>query len=220
MNFEEEWNLFLQRELHAAKGMRQERLTRDLVGEKKMFKEVLWPVFQSFDQFSLEYEVKSIAGVTLYIDAFYHPLRLAFESEGFVPHAENITRERFSFERMRIRTFALYGYKYIPFSWDELDKQAESCRRCIYELLGRYTGADDPAIRNLSVYEREVIRCALRLQRPLSLQDVHDCLGLKKDAARNVLRNLMEKRLIRPLGQGRQKIRRYMLAESASGYIL
>lgn len=34
MNFEEEWNSFLQREIHAAKGMRQERLTRDLVGEK------------------------------------------------------------------------------------------------------------------------------------------------------------------------------------------
>jgi len=220
VNFEREWDSFLQREIQAAKGRRLERLQGELFGEKKMFREVLWPVFQSFEHFSLEYELKSITGVTIYVDALYHPLRLAFESEGFVPHAENITRERFSFERMRIRTLALYGYKHVPFSWDELDKHAESCRRFLYEMLGRYTGSDDHAVRNLSVYEREVIRCANRLLRPIKLQDVCECLGLKKEAARNVLRSLMEKKLVRPLGQGSKRIKLYVLEERAGNYIL
>lgn len=220
MIFEQQWNSFLKDQIQSAVGRRLEMLEKNLVGEKKMFREVLWPAFQSFDGFSLEYEMKSISGVNIYLDVFYHPLKFAFESEGFVPHAEKITRERFSFERMRIRTLALYGYKFIPFSWDELDKQPESCRRFVYELLGRYSGSDDPAIRELAVYEREVIRYALRLNRSFRLLDVSYCLGLEADASRNVLRKLMERELVRPLGQGRQKIRLYELDERAKGYIL
>jgi len=218
--FDEAWNRFLQREMKHAGPRRLERLKSDLVGERKMFREVLWPVFGSFEHFSLEHELKSLSGVTIYVDAVYHPLRLAFESEGFVPHAENITRERFSFERMRIRTLSLYGYKYIPFSWDELDKNAEACRQFVYSLLGRFTGEDDPSLKQLSVYEREVLRYANRLQRPIGLEDAQKCLGLSAPTVRKVLRGLMEKKLIRPTGRGIRKIRRYELDERACRYIL
>jgi len=220
MNFEQSWAAFLERERKTASGRRLERLMADLSGEKKMFETVLWPVFRSFDGFSLEYEIKSTSGVSIFVDALYHPLRLAFESEGFVPHAENITRDRFAFERMRIRTLALYGYKYIPFSWDELDRKAEFCQRYLYEFLGRYTGSDDPSLRELTVYEREVLRYALRVNRPIQMRDVQFCLGVKKDAGRHVLKQLMAKRIIRPSGQGRQKIRAYVLDDRAHNYVL
>lgn len=220
MRFNREWEAFLERERMSATGRRLERLNGQLVGERKMFETVLWPTFQSFDGFSLEHEIKSASGVNIYIDAVYHPLQLAFESEGFVPHAEKITRDRFSFERMRVRSLGLFGYKYIPFSWDELDKQADSCRRFVYELLGKYTGSDDLALRELTVYEREMMRYALRTNRPFNMQDVTLCLGLKKDAARKVLRQLMDKQMIRPLGQGEQKVRAYVLDDRASNYVL
>lgn len=157
---EQEWEKFVQSQRRTASGNRLERLKKNLVGEKKMFKEALWPVFRSFEGFSLEYEVKSLSGVHIYLDAFYHPLKIAFESEGFVPHAETITRDRFSFERMRIRTMAYLGYKFVPFTWDELDQHPEMCRRTVYELLGRYSGKDDRAYRELTVYEQEVLRYA------------------------------------------------------------
>lgn len=220
IQFEQAWAAFLEKERKAAKGRRLERLMTDLVGEKKMFETVLWPVFRSFDGFSLEYEMKSTSGVSIFVDALYHPLRLAFESEGFVPHAETITRDRFAFERMRIRTLALYGYKYVPFSWDELDRQAESCRRYLYEYLGRYTGSDDPSLQELTVYEREVLRYALRVNRPIQLRDVLSCLGVKKDTGRHVLKRLMTKQIIRPSGHGRQKIRAYVLDDRAYNYVL
>jgi DNA-binding transcriptional ArsR family regulator len=219
-SFDEEWNLFLQKEMHHAQGKRLERLKSDLFGERKMFQEVLWPVFKSFDEFSLEYELKSLSGVTIFIDALYHPLRLAFESEGFVPHAEKITRDRFAFERMRIRTLALYGFKYIPFSSDELDKHADSCRQFVYSLLGKFRGVDDPVIEQLSVYEREIIRYANRLQQPFRLDDAVRCLGMSKDTARRVLRKLLEKKLVRPMGRGRKIIRQYALEEQAKDYLL
>ena len=56
----------------------------------------------------------SLSGVRMFIDAFYEPLEIAFESEGFVAHAEKITRDRFNFERVRVRTMALYGYNMFP----------------------------------------------------------------------------------------------------------
>lgn len=220
MKFEEAWDLFLQREIQSAAGKRLELLQGDLVGVKKMFQTVLWPVFQTFDGFMLEYEVKSLSGVKIYIDAFYIPLQFAFEAEGFVVHAENITRDRFNFERMRVRTFASYGYKFMPFSWDELDKQSERCRRNVYEMLGKYTVTDDRAFRDLSVYEREIMRYALRLLRPFGLEDVCFCLGLGKDRSRAVLRTMLGKELVTPHGRGRQKIRLYELTERAKAYLL
>lgn len=220
MDFEREWTAFLERERKTAGGRRLERLMSELAGEKKMFESVLWPVFRSFEGFSLEYEIKFPSGVSIFVDALYHPLRLAFESEGYAPHAETITRDRFSFERKRVRTLALYGFKYIPFSRDELDKQAESCRQFLYEYLGRYTGSDDPSLRELSVYEREVIRYALRVNREIQLQEICGLLDVKEDTGRKVLKRLMDKQLLKPSGTGRTTIRAYVLDERAYRYIL
>jgi len=219
MRFEQEWNLFLQSQIESAQGNRKERLKRDLIGEKKMFREALWPVFQTFEGFKLEYPLRSLSGVTIYVDACYEPLKIAFESEGYVPHAETITRDRFSFERMRIRTLALYGYKYIPFSWDELEKHPADCQRSVYELLGRYSYANS-MIHELSVYERELLRYALWLNRPFRNEDAQQCLKLGEVTCRKVLKGLLEKKLIKPAGSGLIKIRWYELDERAMDYIL
>lgn len=126
--FEQEFELFLKEQQRTAKGQRLELLKKDLIGEKKLLREIIWPVLKSFRGIILEYELVSASGVKIYIDIFYEPLGLAFESEGYVAHAENITRDRFSFERARVRTIAMYGYKYIPFSWDELNKKPDACQ--------------------------------------------------------------------------------------------
>jgi hypothetical protein len=220
MDFEQKWSEFVQREKQSATGKRLERLKKDLTGEKKMFAEVLWPVFQSFDGFSLEYEFRNRSGVSMFVDAFYHPLNFAFESEGFAYHAEMITRDRFSQERERIRTLVWYGYHYIPFSWDELDKKPEACRRSVYELLGKYGASSrDRAIRELNVWERETIRYVYFLNRPFRLQEVEYCLGCENDKCRKIVRSLMEKGLVRPAGAGRVKIRLYECTELAQQYL-
>jgi hypothetical protein len=105
--------------------------------------------------------------VRIFVDVFYGPLGLAFESEGYVSHAGNITRDRFSFEKKRVRTIGIYGYKYIPFSWDELEKKPDECRRSVYEYLGRFSSGHGIAYEELTVYEREVLRFAVCLNRPL-----------------------------------------------------
>jgi hypothetical protein len=218
--FEQEFAKFFEAQCRSASGVRLEQLQKDLTGEKKLLKEVLWPVLKSFEGLTMESEMVSTTGVKIYIDVLYQPLGLAFESEGFVVHAENITRDRFTFERMRVRTMAMYGYKYVPFSWDEMDKRPDACRRSVYELLGRFSSTAGIALKELTVSEREVLRYALRLNRPLRLQDACFCLQMQSEAAIYVLRKLIEKKLLKPLNKGTQRYHEYGLEEKAMQYML
>ena len=209
--FEAEFDKFLNEQRRTARGMRLERLKQDLTGERKMLSVAIWPVLKSFIGLTLEHEIMSMSGMRIYVDVFYAPLRIAFESEGFVVHAENITRDRFNFERMRVRTLIGCGYKYIPFTWDELDKKPETCRRTIYELLGRFSNTAG----EISVKEKEVLRQAQYLNRPFCIGDICDWLRLKQDASRRVLRMLLEKNLITPIGSGTIRYHQYTLQERA-----
>jgi len=220
MKVEEEIESFLAMQQRSATGLRLEQLHKDLTGTRKLLEAVLWPVFRSFEHMILEYEIVSDNGMKIYVDVFYEPLAIAFESEGFVAHAENITRDRFSFERMRVRSLAAYGYKYFPFTWDEMDKKANACRRAVFELLGCHSVPSDSMYASLSVYEREVIRTALRLNEPFRLSQVSDCLHIGPEPSRKVLRSLMEKKLIRPLLDNRRRHHLYVLESAARGCLI
>lgn len=218
--YERAFKQYYEEQVTMARGRRLERLKQVDYGEKMLFSNVLWPVFQSFDGFEMEYELKNMSGVSIYVDAFYVPLRMAFECEGFVPHAEKVTRSRFDFEKDRARAIAFHQFKYIPFSLDEIKSDPAKCQRQVYEFLGRFSGSDDAAYRQLTLYEREVLRYAIYLNRPFKTADACFCLGLGEDATRRVLRSLFQKQLIKPVGQGRKTIRQYELTERALEYML
>ncbi|MDB4866594.1 MAG: hypothetical protein JWR03_927 [Cohnella sp.] len=196
-------------------GMRREMLDRDLTGTKKLLGEVLWPVFGSFDAMELEYELISITGVKVYADVFHRMMRTVFEADGYVSHAENITRDRFSFEKTRIRTFATYGYKYVPFSWDQLDKSPEACKRSVFELLGRFGNANGSSWFELPVYEREIIRCAMVHPGPFRLNDACGWLQLGQEATRKVVRNLVTRRLLKMEGGSEKRSHLFRLTDNA-----
>lgn len=210
MSFDVEFKKFVETQKRGAKGRRLEMLEKDMTGEEKLFRELIWPVFQSFDGFILQYAMVSASGITMYIDAFYIPLGLAFESEGFVVHAEAITRDRFDFERFRIRTMANKGYIYYPCTWDDLNKKPEACRSQLYEFLGKRTFAVN---EDISLYERTVLNYAASLNRPIRIADVRSCLGKCEDIARKVLRDLHAKKRIRPLHADKIRNHAYVLNE-------
>jgi len=107
--FEQEFRRFVEEQKSGAVGRRLEMLEKDMIGEEKLFREVLWPIFGSFKGFVMQYELITLTGVTIYVDAFYEPYLIGFENEGFVAHAENISRDRLDFERSRVRTMASRG---------------------------------------------------------------------------------------------------------------
>lgn len=208
MDFEEAFSRFLEEQREGAEGMRLQRLSGDLTGEKKLCKEVIWPVFRSFDGFRLEHEIVSPSGYKMYIDVFYEPLKLAFESEGYVVHAETVTRDRFDMERMRIRRLAACGFVYIPFSWDELDKKPDQCRASVYEILGRLGHA---ASEQLTVFERETLMVMRLLGRPFRLGDVGACLRVSAKTSRKIVKSLCEKKLVTPFLRERNRIHYYVI---------
>lgn len=213
--FDQEFAKFLEKQMREASGQRLEMLKRDKTGEKKLFEAVLWPVFKSFDGFRMEHELISITGVKIYIDVFHVPFGMASECDGFVPHAEMMTRDRFTFERMRIRTIALHGYVYFPFSKDELDKHPESCRRSLYEWMGRFAGSVGGGVAALSANERELLRFAIRLNRPFRLRDAMHCLQVGRIAASNTIRKLLEKELLHAYNNSMHRQHFFVVTELA-----
>ncbi|MHA6482616.1 hypothetical protein ACX1C1_12020 [Paenibacillus sp. strain BS8-2] len=213
MSFDVHFDKFLIEQIKTASGRRLEMLKKDLVAEKKMFQEVLWPVFRTFQGFVMQYELVTFTGVTIFIDVFYAPMGIAFESEGFVAHAENITRDRFDFEKHRVRTLANKGYLYYPFTWDELNKKPDKCRTSLLELLGTMGASGG---EQLTLYEQAVIKYATYINRPFDLRDVRVCLKRGDDVCRKVLKELQSKHYIMPLNAGRQRVHAYVLADDHS----
>lgn len=213
--FEPAFEKFLEQQKLTATGARRERLDKVGAGEKQLLR-AIWNVFKSFDGFHLEYEMLSLNGVKLYIDVFYEPLGIAFECEGFVVHSENITRERFAFERMRVRSMTVRGYTYIPFTYDELEKKQDACQTYLYTLLGRFgSSVKSGALLELRVQERELLRHVNRLDRRFNAKDAAECLNYSTRASRDILHALVAKQLILPVGLGTQRHHYYELSDSA-----
>jgi len=157
----------------------------------------------------------------LYVDAVEPESRLALESEGYVPHAQNISRERFAFERRKVRTIAANNLIYVPFSRDELEQRPEECSGSLAELIGRFKGAGlGQVYAELTVLEREVIRYGKLLLRPLKPGDVIYCLGCGRQTAYKILKKMTDKRLLSPAGNGEERYRKYCLTEKAYRYPL
>ncbi|CAI6083979.1 hypothetical protein [Cohnella sp. JJ-181] len=202
---------FIEKQRKSAKGQRQEMLQRDLSGTIKLLTDLLLPVFGTLDGFQLEYEIVGASGVKIYADVYYEPLGLVFECDGYVPHVELMTRDRFSFERMRMRTFALGGYTYFPFSRDELDKKPEMCKRAVYEALGR-RGRGGGGLLELAVHERELLRMAAD-SRMFTSQDVRDWLGVGHRKARELIGSMKQTQFIVRVGGGDRRDYGYTIGE-------
>lgn len=215
MVFDAEWGRFVEEQKRTAGPLRLEQLNKNKSGEKKLFEVVVWPTFQSFEGWVLEHEVIMPSGVRIYVDAFYKPLEWSLECEGFAVHAETITRDRFDFEKERIRTMAVYGYRFIPFSRDQLDKRPEACRRFMFEMIGRFSSGAAAEYFDLCIYEREIIRYAIRLDRPIRMKDARACLQTSEEHCRRVFKKMVSKGLIRPVDMTKQRCHGYVLEPSA-----
>jgi hypothetical protein len=52
------------------------------------------------------------------------------------------------------------------------------------------------------------------------MDDVRRCLQLGEDACRKVVRKLMDKKLIKPMGRGKKRYHAYILEDKAKDYLL
>ncbi|EHB64126.1 MULTISPECIES: hypothetical protein [Paenibacillus] len=218
ISFEDRFNLFLKEQKSTTDKRRLEMLNRDMTGTKLLIKNVVLPVLGTLQGVDLEYRIKNSAGVSLFIDVFYTPLRLGLECEGFAAHAETITRERFSFERSKIRTMAALGISYLPFSMDDIEKRPETCRNSLADILDYYSHTM-PKIAELSLYEREAMRYFSTLHTPFALADVRRHFKISRNKSIKIMHSLLAKGLIKPLNPNAKRYHRYTLADDATHYM-
>ncbi|RUS45591.1 hypothetical protein [Cohnella sp. AR92] len=211
---------FIEEQKRGATGQRLELLNKDLTGTKKLLSSILLPVLKSLDGLILEHEMVSNSGVRMYVDAFYVPLGIGFEAEGYIAHEEKLTRERFSFERVRIRTIGNRRFVFYPFSWDEMDKRAEACRRDVYELLGSMGSLSSSRLLSLPAYEREVLRFAVMRLGAFGLQEVQELLQLGYKSSRRAVNSLLEKGHLLTKGGGDRRCFEFIISQSGRDLFL
>lgn len=213
MNFEESYELFINAHLQKRNGERRKRLEDGCGHAEKLFlNQVWWPAFGHFQELHPEYEVFDFKDGCRFLDfAYIRPFfRLAIEIDGHGPHWRNISRWQFSDHLLRQNHLTIDdGWRVLRFSYDDLKERPRLCQQIIQQFMGRWFGEEKQSV-SLTIIEKEIVRLALRLSRPLSPQDVCDHLGFENKYARKLLHGLKEKTWLQP-DRGTTRIRTYRL---------
>ncbi|OAS15242.1 hypothetical protein [Paenibacillus oryzisoli] len=145
-----------------------------------------------------------------------HPqIRIVFEEDSFITHAEKITRDRFSLERARARSVAMLGYTYFPYSRDELEKKPILCQRNLYGWLGRFGTVQEAGLLKLPIYEREILRFALTCNKPFGMKEVCHWLQLTRETCSKIVRDMAAKDLLSHSGGSQTRSYQFLITEKA-----
>lgn len=185
--------------------------------EQLFLRQVWWPAFGSFTDLHPEYEVRDFRDGTRFLDFAFvrHSLKLAIEIDGYGPHASQISRTQFADQWTRQNHLIIDGWKILRFSYDDVKARPRMCEQILQQFMGRYLGCETQTEMRLNYVEKEVIRYALSLNRPLTPQDVCEILSVKNAKARQILKTMLEKSLIQTVGKGSLRIRKYSVMASA-----
>lgn len=221
MKFEEAYNEFVSFHIEKREGERLRRLQEGLGhAEKAFIEQVWWPAFGHFYYLHPEYEVHDFRDGTRYLDfAYIRPMfQIAVEIDGYGPHHKNISRWQFSDQLQRQNHLVIDGWKVIRFSADDVKEKPRECQQILQQLMGRWLG-EEQIVERAKPMEKEVIRLALRLCRPITPADVSELLGINIKSARSILQNLTSKKWLEP-ASGQARIRTYRLALDRKHFIL
>ncbi len=213
MEFEEAHGLWLSRHSAGRSGERRGRLLRGHNFAEKLFvQNVWWPLFESLEHLHPEYEIYDWNRKSQFLDFAFLPSnapQIGIECDGFQSHIKDMDREKFSYALNRDNFLTGMGWRMLHFSFDDIQQRPEVCRMLLQLVLAPYL-AKKPAATDILPAEKEVLRLAWRLARPLRPKDVIDQFGLNFRTVRKVLRTLSEKGLLMPVEGGRG-VRHYEL---------
>lgn len=195
MNFEESHNAFIQYHLFKRTGERKGRLERGHREAEKLFcQNVWWPLVGNFDNLYPEYEVLDWRGLSYFCDFVWltQHIKLIFEIKGFGPHVRDMDRQKYCNELNRETFLAAIGFQVISFAYDDVAHRPELCITLLRMVLSRYQTSSTP-IDVSSLLEREIIRLACTLPRPLRPVDVENHLNVNHRTAVRALQTLASK---------------------------
>lgn len=197
------------------------RMLRDGLGHAELafLEEVWWPVVGNFRFLHPQCEVADFAGASRFIDFAYlrGGLKLAIEIDGFTTHAKNLDRRQFSYQLRRQNALTLDRWEILRFAHDDIVSHPRRCQQTIQQYLGSRFAADlhgpgdDPRI---TAIDREIVRLARGLPRPLTPSDLIQHLGAGRQTAYRHLRRLVARGWLTP-ASGTRRVRAYALTDAA-----
>lgn len=205
MDFEQAHQIFLNHHLTHRAGERKGRLLRGhQYAEKLLLQNVWWPLFGSLDHLHPEYEIYDWNRKSQFLDfAFLPPFgRFGLECDGFQSHVKDVDREQFSYALNRETFLTGMGWRMIHFSFDDIQHRPEVCRMLLQLVIGPYF-IRSPSLQPMIPAEKEVLRLAWNLGKPIRPKDVSDYFQVNFRTARKWLLSLVEKELLEPIVRGR-----------------
>lgn len=202
MEFEEGHSLWISRHSAERNGERKGRLMRGHHFAEKLFvHNVWWPLFESLDHLHPEYEVYDWNRKSQFLDFAYLPhngARFGIECDGFQSHIKDMDREKFSYALNRDAFLTAMGWRMLHFSFDDVQQRPEVCRMLLQLALAPYLARKEKVTKLLSE-EKEVLRLAWQLGKPLRPKDVTDYFQINFRTARRLLDSLCAKGLLKPV---------------------
>lgn len=223
MRFEEAHAAFIKHHLDRRKGERRGRLERGHREAEKLFcQNIWWPLRGNFDDLHPEFEVLDWRGQSFFCDFAWItlPVKLIIEIKGFGPHVRDMDRQKYCYELNRESFLTAMGYQVISFPYDDVAHRPELSLALLRMVISRFHA--DPAPVNLKkVAEREIIRLAFRLARPLRPVDVETHLSMNHRTAVQALQKLCRDGWFAPVsGSEGKHVVRYELQRGRIEHVL
>lgn len=207
MEFQEAHRLFIGQHTTERNGERRGRLNRGHHFAEKLFLEnVWWPLFESLEDLHPEYEIYDWNRKSQFLDFAFLPRnggRFGIECDGFQSHVKDMDREKFSYSLNRDTFLTGMGWRMLHFSFDDVQQRPEVCRMLLQLVLAPYLARKTIAADLLSE-EKEVLRLAWRIAKPLRPKDVCDHFQINYRTARRLLIALTSKGLLKAIRVGEE----------------
>ncbi|CAM3835328.1 DNA-binding response regulator [Cohnella lubricantis] len=217
VNFELEHRVWLDEHMRRSKGERKRRLENGAHGhgEREALRTVWVPAFGHLEHLHPEYEVIDFQGGTRYIDLAYlrPPYRIAIEIDGYGKHQRDITKREFCDDRVRSAFLINDGWLVIHIGYDDLKERPRLWQMILQQLIGKLYGHEDKIENKLYSQEREIVRLASELGRPVLLGDVKRFLQCGYVNARKAVRQLEDKQILVRVGGGKKRAYGWVLCE-------
>ncbi|WP_407671568.1 DUF559 domain-containing protein [Paenibacillus guangzhouensis] len=222
LEYEKAHEMWLASHVKSRSGERKVRLERGHQhGEELFLRQVWWPVVGNLEQLHPEYEVMDWRGRSYFADFAWitGELKVIIEIKGFGPHVRDMDRTRYCQELNRETFLQAMGYRVISFAYDDVADRPELCITLLKMILSRYhvERSNVVATRN----EREVIRLAHQLARPLRPKDVESHLDVCHRTSVRVLLALSAKGYLNPIrSESGIRVTKYTLTGKPMGEII
>jgi len=218
IGFQTAYEQWLAMHVKQRSGERRRRVEEGLGHAEQKFVELVWyPLFGGFEHLHPEYELVDFGGNLRFVDFAWiqDKVKLAIEIDGFSTHASNLSRRQFDDGLMRQNHLIIDGWHVLRFSYDLVRDQPRTCQQVLQQFFGKiWTLGVTRSLTEVSadeLLEREVIRFALREDRPVHPIDVRRHLKISEWRTRHLMKRLVAKGLLEPLHADRQRIRCYRL---------